>query len=73
MPVSSLPLRACRMPLLFPSALRPFRCDSWWMSVWDLLSCAGCAKIYHDASSAFEDCRGWEDERILEKPAQKGA
>jgi len=21
----------------------------------------------HDASSAFEDCRGWEDERILKK------
>ncbi len=26
----------------------------------------------HDASSAFEDCRGWEDERILEKACTEG-
>lgn len=26
----------------------------------------------HDASSAFEDCRGWEDERILEKACIEG-
>ncbi|MDD5734852.1 MAG: DUF5615 family PIN-like protein, partial [Methanothrix soehngenii] len=26
----------------------------------------------HDASSAYEDCRGWEDERILEKACTEG-
>ncbi|WP_214079981.1 DUF5615 family PIN-like protein [Methanothrix sp.] len=26
----------------------------------------------HDAFSAYEDCRGWEDERILEKACTEG-
>ena len=26
----------------------------------------------HDATSAYEDCRGWEDESILEKACSEG-
>ena len=26
----------------------------------------------HDVASAYEDCRGWEDERILEKAYSEG-
>ena len=27
----------------------------------------------HDTISAHEDCRGWDDERILDKPTRKTA
>lgn len=27
---------------------------------------------HHDAASAYEDCRGWKDERILEKAYAEG-